>query len=85
MEIIMKDKKPFKVGATYELLQLGVDSFWFTSPARDYCNTTFGVAKHVFTGKCVDVDGGAYLELPNGDIVLVLSSERKLFKRIDNK
>lgn len=81
----MKDKKPFKVGATYELLPKGVDSFWFTPPVKEYCKTTFGVAKHVFTGKCVEVDSGAYLELPNGDVLLALSSERGLFKRIDNK
>lgn len=84
----MKEKKPFKVGALYELRPEYLERLWFTDPAIDYCKAVYGVERHVFRGKCVELSttGGAYLELSSSyDTFYAMGDERHMFRRVDNK
>lgn len=83
----MKEKKkPYKVGATYELRPEYVERLWFTASATEYCKRLYGVERHVFRAKCVGVNdsGGATFNLTTGDFYAA-SYERHMFRRVDNK
>lgn len=76
----MKIKKPFKVGATYQLKKKHVDDFYRTPGIV----SSFGNGVFTFTVRALESNGGAYGEHHTSGI-LAFSSERHMFKRIDNK
>ena len=80
----MKEKKPFKLGATYKLKKRYVDELQWT----DYMFELYG-EKRVFTftvGACDNALGLVYCVNQNGgDVAVACTFERHMFKRVDNK
>lgn len=70
------DKKPFKIGATYELITR--TGFVATS----YINSTYGYGLFKFTVGSIDEDGDVRDE--QGDLI-AYEVERVYFRRVDNK
>lgn len=80
----MKKKKPFKIGATYQLKKRYVDQLHWTD-----CMFELYGEKRVFTftvhayNKDLDL---AFCVNENGvDVAVACTHERHMFKRIDNK
>lgn len=75
----MKEKKPFKVGATYKLNR---DAIAYFNRTRDIISK-YGDDVFKFTVAKLDCDGDAIDA--DGLLVACNNSERHLFTRIDNK
>ena len=72
----MKHKKPFKVGATYQLVSYG--DFQYTP----YITRRYGELDITFTVASVDSTGHAR---DDRGYLIACNHERHLFNRIDNK
>lgn len=81
----MKEKKPFKVGATYKLKKKCVNDFQFD----DAINHEFGLcSKEVFTFTVGHISEGFIYQriyVKEGGVCVAYGSERNMFKRVDNK
>lgn len=76
----MKEKKPFKVGATYKLKERYVSDFYWSAELREeFENKSFQ-----FTVTKVTVSGHAMCE-PQFNWSVANASERHMFTRVDNK
>ena len=71
----MKEKKPFKVGATYRLDEPG--QLRYTCAIRN----KYGTREFLFTVVSVDSDGAR----DSDDHLIACHDEREIFTRIDNK
>lgn len=78
----MKEKKPFKTDAIYQLKKRYLDKFQWTENMFELYGEKRPFAFKV-SSYC---NGVAYgLDLDGGEIGIATNSERYMFKRVDNK
>ena len=78
----MKEKKPFKLGATYKLKKRYVDDLRWTDQMREHLGDE---CVFKFKVTVISEDGVAGTDVDDKLIYIAQPDERKYFKRIDNK
>lgn len=80
-----KEKKPFKVGATYKLKKRFINSIEWTDRMLEFYGEKrsfeFTVARHKYNNDVVCADIGNEHDI----LAIALPHERHMFKRVDNK